>query len=77
MAPISLNSLLVSSFLYLFQDKYEKVREILMFGSRKSAKTKHVALRIILRTMRDREYNALVMRKVASELKTSVKEELE
>lgn len=47
-----------------------------MFGSRKSAKTKHVALRFIYRLLIDEDYNALAMRKIASEIHDSIREEL-
>lgn len=74
---MKLSNLIVKAFAYLFLPVYLDTREIFLFGSRKSAKTKHVALRLIMRCMWDREYNAVAMRKIASELKHSVKEELD
>lgn len=55
---------------------YFTVRLMFLFGSRKSAKTKHIALRMIMRTMSDPEYNGLVMRKIAGEIPESVANEL-
>jgi phage terminase large subunit len=48
-----------------------------LFGSRKSAKTKSIALRLVIRLMMDKDYNAVAMRKIASELKDSVVAELQ
>ena len=73
----NIQDLTIPSFDYLFDSKYYSVREMYVFGSRKSAKTKHLALRIILRTMVDKDYNALAMRKIASEIKQSIQAELQ
>jgi phage terminase large subunit len=61
----NLTELTVPAFRYTMMSIYYTVREMFLFGSRKSAKTKHIALRIILRAMSDREYNALCMRKAS------------
>lgn len=72
-----IRDLTLPSFDYLFAPNYYSVSEIYMFGSRKSAKTKHTALRIIYRLITDQDYNALVIRKIASEITDSVRVELE
>lgn len=72
-----LNEKILPAFEYLFNPTYYSVREIYMFGSRKSAKTKHVALRLIYRLLTDEEYNALAMRKIAGEIMDSIKEEIQ
>lgn len=77
MTKLKLEDLIIKHYKYLFLEIYFSVRLIFMFGSRKSAKTKHVALRLVLRVMWDKNYNGLAMRKVAAELKDSVREELE
>lgn len=74
---VPLDEIIIPAFEYLFNEAYYSVREIYNFGSRKSAKTKHTALRIVYRLLTDDEYNALVMRKVASEIPDSVREELQ
>lgn len=71
---LNLSSLIVFAYSYLFTDF--TTRFIFLIGSRKSAKTKHIALRIVLRLLQDKEYNALVMRKVNNTIKDSVKEEI-
>ncbi len=70
-----LSSLIVLAFAYLFTDF--TTRFLFLIGSRKSAKTKHIALRIVYRILRDPEYNALAMRKVKDKIKDSIKVELE
>lgn len=72
-----IRELTLPSFDYLFTPSYYSVSEVYMFGSRKSAKTKHVALRIIYRLITDPEYNALGIRKIASEINDSIRVELE
>lgn len=67
----------VASFYYLFMPELFSVREMYIFGSRKSAKTKNVALRFILRIMHDAEYNAMAMRKSGNRIEESIKEELD
>ncbi len=77
MQEVRLSKITVPSFQYLLDPQYYSVREMYLFGSRKSAKTKHLALRIIRRILTDPEYNALCMRKISSELGESVAEEIE
>lgn len=77
MPELRLSNLTVNSFRYLLDPQYYSVRQMYLFGSRKSAKTKHVALRFIKRILEDPEYNALALRKTSSELTESVAEELE
>lgn len=72
-----IRELTIPSFDYLFTPSYYSVAEMYIFGSRKSAKTKHVALRTIYRLITDKDYNALVIRKIASEINDSVRVELE
>lgn len=55
---------------------YYTIKLFYLFGSRKSGKTKHIALRMILRIITDPEYNALAMRKVAGDIPDSIAEEL-
>lgn len=73
---LNISTITVKSFRYLLEEKYNSVRLLFLFGSRKSAKTKHIALRMILRTMKDRKYNALAMRKIAGEIPESIANEL-
>ena len=73
----NLTELTVPAFRYTMMSIYYTVREMFLFGSRKSAKTKHIALRIILRAMSDREYNALCMRKASVWISESIQEELQ
>lgn len=77
MPELRLNDLTVNNFNYLLDPQYYSVRLMYLFGSRKSAKTKHIALRIVKRILEDPEYNALAMRKISSELLESVAEEIE
>lgn len=70
-----LSNLIVLAFAYLFTDFH--TRFLFLIGSRKSAKTKHIALRIIFRILNDPTYNALAMRKVKDKIKDSIKVELE
>lgn len=74
---LRLQDLTVASFRYLLDPTYYDVSKMYLFGSRKSAKTKHIALRMILRILQDKDYNALAMRKNSSEIKESIAEELQ
>ncbi len=76
--PKSINDLTVGKFQWLLQPGYFTVAEMYLFGSRKSAKTKHVALRMIVRAMMDKDYNGLAMRKIGgNNLNESIMEELQ
>lgn len=74
---LKLTSITIRDFHYLLSEAYFNVKLIYLFGSRKSAKTKHVALRLILRTMWDKNYNALAMRKIAGDIPESIANELQ
>lgn len=73
---LNLSNLTVKSFQYLLMPIYFTVRLMFLFGSRKSAKTKHIALRMVMRTMTDPDYNALAMRKIAGEIPESIANEI-
>lgn len=73
---LSLKELTVKSFRFLLDPLYYSVRLMFLFGSRKSAKTKHIALRMVLRVMSDPEYNGLAMRKISGEIPESILNEL-
>ena len=73
-----ISSTILKHFQYLLSPTYfDLIDEMFLFGSRKSAKTKSIALRLVIRLMLDRDYNAVAMRKIASELKDSVVSEIQ
>lgn len=73
----NLSDLIVPEFWYLFAPEYYSIAEMIILGSRKSSKTKHLALRLVIRAMMTRGYNALAMRKIAAQLNDSIKAEID